>query len=232
MHAPLEPTPDHKQFRLALGAERFGFVALRHPIAVLVIFVALGLAAAFGITRLKVDDSLSQLFRSDTPEFHQFEQVTKNFPSSEYDVLVVVDGPTLLQRDSVEKLRDLVTDLQLVDGTRGIVSLFSARQPPEKGGGVPPPLFPDQLPEGAAYDALVASVKSNEIIKGRLLSPDGDLALIVLALDPASTQGGRLNTVIGEVRKTMADDLDGTKLRGPTVRRSGHAARNPQRRRA
>lgn len=210
--SPEQPSADRKHFALALGAERFGLVSLRYPFVVLAIFVVLGIVAALGVARLKVDDSLSQLFRSDTPEFHQFEQVTKNFPSSEYDVLVVVDGKTLLQRESIDKLRDLVTDLQLIDGTRGIVSMFSARQPPE-GGGVPPPLFPDQLPEGAAYDALIAKVKSNEIIKGRLLSPDGDLALIVLALDPVTTEGSKLSTVVGEIRKTMTDDLAGTKLR-------------------
>ncbi|MDH8538590.1 hypothetical protein QIH14_27905, partial [Klebsiella pneumoniae] len=73
----------------------------------------------------------------------------KRFPSSEYDVLVVVEGKSLLERSSLEKLRDLVTDLQLVDGTRGIISLFSARQPPE-GGRLPAALFPETLPEGAA----------------------------------------------------------------------------------
>ena len=85
------------------------------------------------MTRLKVDDSLSQLFRSDTPEFKQFLDVTERFPSSEFDVLVVVEGQTLLERKSLEGLRNLVTDLQLVDGTRGIISLFSARTPPEPG---------------------------------------------------------------------------------------------------
>ena len=38
-----------------------------------------------------------------------------------------------LSAHSLEKLRDLVTDLQLIDGTRGIISLFSARTPPEAG---------------------------------------------------------------------------------------------------
>ena len=214
MHAPVDdhPTETGRHFRLALGTERFGLLALRYPFVILAIFIALGVVAAFGVARLKVDDSLSQLFRSDTPQFRQFERVTRDFPSSEYDVLVVVDGPTLLERDSIEKLRDLVTDLQLVDGTRGIVSLFSARQPAE-GGGVPPPLFPDQLPEGAAYQDLIKKVRDNEIIKGRLLSPEGDLALIVLALDPATTEGSKLNKVVGDIRRTMTDDLAGTKLR-------------------
>ncbi len=95
---------------------------------------------------------LSQLFRSDTPEFRQYEEVTRRFPSSEFDVLVVIEGKKLLARESVERLRDLVTDLQLIDGTRGIISIFSARQPPETGA-IPAPLFMDQLPEGAAYEA-------------------------------------------------------------------------------
>ena len=95
----------------------------------------------FGIQRIKIDDSLSQFFRSDTKEYRQYEEVTKRFPSTEFDVLVVVEGKTLLERDNLEKLRDMVTDLQLVDGVRGLISLFSARQAPEPGK-LPAALFP------------------------------------------------------------------------------------------
>jgi hypothetical protein len=119
---------------LALGIERIGLVSLRFPLAVALAMIALAIAAGFGVARIKVDDSLSQLFRSDTQEFKQYEEVTRRFPSSEFDVLVVIEGKTLLARESIEKLRDLVTDLQLIDGTRGIISIFSARQPPEDGG--------------------------------------------------------------------------------------------------
>ena len=175
------------------------------------ILLALCVVAVFGIQRIKIDDSLSQLFRSDTPEYKQYEEVTKRFPSSEYDVLVVVEGKTLLERGSVEKLRDLVTDLQLIDGTRGIISLFSARQPPENGK-LPAALFPETLPEGKDYDAFIQKVKGNEVIRGKLLSEDGTLALIVLALDPKIVGNKGLNTTIGEVRKAMAEDLEGTGL--------------------
>src|SRR5205814_1617509 len=143
------------------------------------LFVACLIAAVFGVMRLRVDDSLSQLFRSDTPEFKQFEEVTRRFPSSEYDVLVVVEGKTLMARPNLEKLRNAATDLQLVDGTRGIISLFSARTPPEAGH-LPGPLFPEELPQGADYDKLVERVLSNEIIRGKLLAEDGTLALVVL----------------------------------------------------
>ena len=143
---PTGPTEEH--LRVALGVEHFGLIPLRRPILSIIIVVVLAVAAVFGVQRIKIDDSLSQLFRSDTPEFKQFEQVSRQFPSSEYDVLVVVEGKSLLRRDSIEKLRTLVTDLQLVDGARGIISLFSARQPSETGG-IPAPLFPEELARGA-----------------------------------------------------------------------------------
>ena len=192
--------------RLALGLERSGLFALRAPFLSCLVLLALCVAAFLGAERIKVDDSLSQLFRSDTREFRQYEEVTRRFPSSEFDVLVVVEGPSLLARASLEKLRDLVTDLQLIDGTRGIISLFSAREPPQ-GGQLPAALFPEQLPEGAEYEKLVQRVKSNEIIRGKLLSEDGTLALIVLALEPEIVGSGKLGATIAEIRKTAAEDI-------------------------
>ena len=161
---------------------------------------------------MKVDDSLSQLFRSDTPAFREYEDVTRRFPSTEFDVLVVVEGP-VLQREALEKLRDVATDLQLIDGARGIVSIFSAREPAENGG-LPPPLFPETLPEGADFARLVQRVQTNEIIQGKLISKDGNLTLIVLSLDPEATTQDRLAGVIAEARKTIADDLQGSGLTG------------------
>jgi predicted RND superfamily exporter protein len=200
-----------KLHNLAYGLERIGLIPLRAPVMSAIILALLCLFAALGVERLKVDDSLSQLFRSDTKEFRQYEEVTKRFPSTEYDVLVVVEGKNLMARESIEKLRDLVTDLQLIDSVRGLISLFSARQPPEPGR-LPAPVFPEELPTGATYDALVQRVLSNEIIRGKLLSEDGTLALIVLALDPKIVGGKGLNTTIAEIRKTMQDDLGSTGL--------------------
>ena len=202
---------------IALGLERIGLISLRFPLLVGLAAVVLLIAAVFGVARIKVDDSLSQLFRSETPEFKTFEEVTRRFPSNEFDVLIVVEGKSLLERASIEKLRDLVTDLQLIDGTRGIISLFSARQPPQSSE-LPAPLFPEQLPEGAEYDRLIQRVMNNEIIRGKLLSEDGELTLIVLALDPEVVASSRLRDVLASIQKTIDDDLAGTQL---TARLSG-----------
>ena len=200
-------------FRLALGLERIGLIPLTSPLVTGLLVIVLSALATFGLTRLKVDDSLSQLFRSDTAEFRQYEELSRRFPSSEFDVLIVIEGKSLLERRSLERLRELVTELQLVDRTRGIISLFSARQPPE-GSALPAPLVPQDLPEGAEYDRLIDRVKSNEILRGKLLSEDGELALIVLALNPAIVQTEGLRDVIGEVRDLVQEHLSGLGLVG------------------
>ncbi|PPQ40532.1 hypothetical protein SAMN06265338_102154 [Rhodoblastus acidophilus] len=196
------------QRSIAFGFERLGLIGLRAPWATVVAAVLIAIVAAFGIQRIAIDDSLSQLFRNDTAEFRQFEQISRQFPSSEYDVLVVIDGKDVLQRETVEKLRAAVTDLQLVEGARGVISMFSARQP-ARNGGLPTPLFPDPLPEGAAYQDLTAKVVGNELIRGKLLSENGDFTLIVLSLEPDIVDGRALGPAVDEIRRTLDEDLAG-----------------------
>jgi len=86
---------------IAFGLERLGLIAVRAPIVSCIVLLVLIVGAVFGIHRIKIDDSLSQLFRSDTREFKQYEEVTKKFPAEEFDVLVVVEGKNLLARDNL-----------------------------------------------------------------------------------------------------------------------------------
>jgi hypothetical protein len=201
-----------KGLSIAFGLERIGLVAVKAPIVSCVVLVLLIIGAIFGIHRIKIDDSLSQLFRSNSKDYKQYESEIKRFPATEFDVLVVVEGKTLLSRPNLEKLRDLVTDLQLVDGTRGLISLFSARQAPAPGK-LPAALFPSELPQGADYDKFIETVKSNEIIRGKLLSEDGTLALIVLSLEPEVVASNGLGKTVGDIRKLMADDLKDSGLK-------------------
>jgi len=198
---------------LALGIERIGFYALSHRMLCAGVFVVLCLLATIGFARVKVDDSLSQLFRSNTEQFRTYEEVTHRFPSNEFDVLIVIEGDGLLERSSLEKLRELAINLQLIDGTRGLISIFSAREPPQNGQ-IPPPLFPNPLPQGDEYQALIKRVMANEIIRDKMLSPDGKLTLMVLALEPAATGPDRLNNIVDEIRKEVREQMQGTGLRG------------------
>src|SRR5690606_18305973 len=139
-------------------------------------------------------------------------EIDRLFPSSEYDVLVVVEGKDLLSRKRLETFAGLTTELQLVDGVSGLVSMLSARDTPDATG-YAPPLVPDELPEDdTAFANIVSSLKSNDIVKGKFLSDDGELALIVIALDRNAVTERSARTVIGDINEAAMRELEGSGL--------------------
>jgi predicted RND superfamily exporter protein len=72
---------------------------------------------------------------------------------------------------------------------------------------------PDELPEaGPGYDAMLAALKSNDIVKGKFLSDDGELALIVIALDRAVVEEKTARVVIGGIKEAVDKELQGSGL--------------------
>lgn len=200
-----------RAYRFSFGLDRLGLIALKAP-ALSAVFIALlsGLAIV-GVMNLKVDDSLSELFRTNTKEFRQYEEIDQRFPSSEYDVLVVVDGKTLLSRENLERFANLAIELNLAEGVNGMISMLSARDKPDASG-YAPPLVPDELPEGAEYDKLIERLKTNDIVAGKFLSDDGELALLVISLDRQVVTEKGPRPIIGSIQKIVDDELAGSGL--------------------
>lgn len=201
-----------RSFVFAFGLDKIGLLALKAPYAAATVILLLTALAIIGVTRLKVDDSLSELFRTDTKEFRQYEEIDRRFPSSEFDVLVVVDGKDLLAKPQLEAFSRLVVELQLADGVGGLVSMLSARDKLDANG-YAPPVVPDELPEDTAgYAAVIERLKSNDIVKGKFLSDDGQLALAVIALDREVVAERSARTVIGGIQEVVDQQLKDTGL--------------------
>jgi len=206
-----EPPPPGQS--IAFGIERLGLIAVKAPLLSCIILAGLMIAAIFGIQRIKIDDSLSQLFRSDSKDYKQYEAVTKRFPATEFDVLVVVEGKTLMARPQPRKdprhgHRPATGRRRARSGVAVLGAPGAGARQAAGGAGSPP-----ELPEGAAYDKFVETVKTNEIIRGKLLSEDGTLALMVMSLEPSIVAGNSLTKVIADIRKIMADYLAGSGLK-------------------
>ena len=190
-----------RTFAFTFGLERLGLIALRAPWVSAMVIALLSVLAIWGVTRLKVDDSLSELFRTNTLEFRQYEAIDRLFPSSEYDILVVIEGPTLLTRSGLAALVETITELQLADGVNGLVSMLSARGKPDASG-YAAPVVADPLPEGPEFDRVIERLKTNEVVSGKFLSSDGTLALAVIALSRKLVDERGAQAVIGGIRET------------------------------
>ena len=190
----------------SFGVDRLGLVALKAPVLSSILILLISVLAVFGLLRLKVDDSLAELFRTNTEEFRIYEDIDRRFPSSEYDVLVVVEGKNLLTRDGITAFAGATSELQLADGVSGLVSMLSARGKPDANG-YAAPIVPDELPDDAGLAGVVAALKSNDIVKGKFLSEDGELALIVLSLDRGVVAELSPKTVIGGIKEAAEREL-------------------------
>jgi uncharacterized protein len=203
MDASVDASPPRS---FAFGLERLGLVGLRAPLVTVLLILTVSALAAWGLMLLRVDDSLSELFRTDTEEFRRYEEIDRRFPSSEYDVLVVVEGRDLLQKPQIEAYRRAIVDLQLADGVEGVVSMLSARGKPDASG-YAAPIVPDELPDGAEYDAVIEKLRANDIVKGKFLSDDGQLALGVLALDRQAVKEQGAKAIVGNIGETLQKEL-------------------------
>lgn len=202
----------------SFGVDRLGLVALKAPVLSSILILIISALAVAGLLRLKVDDSLAELFRTNTEEFRIYEDIDRRFPSSEYDVLVVVEGKNLLTRDGITAFAGATSELQLADGVSGLVSMLSARGKPDANG-YAAPIVPDDLPDDdAGLAGIVAALKSNDIVKGKFLSEDGELALIVLSLDRGAVADLGAKAVIGSIKETAEREL---KPHGLSVKLSG-----------
>ncbi len=106
---------------LGFGLERMGLRAVRWPFTALALLILFSAFCALGLPNLKTDHSLSELFSSDTIEFKQYEIMSKRFPTSAFDVLVVVESENLMRPEILEEIRSLHLELQLVEAVQGII---------------------------------------------------------------------------------------------------------------
>ena len=117
-------------------------------------------------------------------------------------MLAVVEGKDLLKRPQLEAFRRAMIDLQLADGVDGLVSMLSARGKPDDSGYAAADRARRAARGGRAYDGIIAALKANEIVAGKFLSDDGELALAVLALDRNAVTEQGAKQVIANINET------------------------------
>lgn len=75
---------------LALGAERIGLIAARAPVLYLVVVAFFSAIALYGAAIINTDDVLTDLLKSNTHEYRDYENFRKLFPSDELDAYIIV----------------------------------------------------------------------------------------------------------------------------------------------
>jgi hypothetical protein len=208
--------------RVGFGLEKLGLVALRSPRVTLAVVVLVTAFFATGITQLQFSSELREIFRSDSPHYATFQKMTDQFPGSERDVFLLVEGDDLFNRQRLEALRDLHIELRWVEGAKSVLSVFSARMPP-RDDGTRPYVIPASLDDVENLGDLQDTLLQHPLVAGKLLDDAATLTLMVIALDESHRGFGKTRRVIKEIeataRSTLADPSVSVSLTGmPVVR--------------
>ena len=200
---------------LGFGLEKFGLLTLARPRLTAVAVALIAVVCAIGVARIEATGILSDFFRGDNPDYRTYQEMSERFPTSEFDVFVIVEGKDLLTPDNLEAVRTLHLEYQFVPAVNGVLSIFSMRQAPDAEG-YPAPMFPATMPAGAEFEALKQKVTAHPLLDGKMLAtPEGGapLTVLIVSLNKASVAGEGLNAAIDEVTKLAEKTLSSTGLR-------------------
>ena len=193
------------------GLERLGLWTLKRPRVTLALIVLITPLLLFSASRLEFSSDIREIFRSESADFSRLHEVARQYPGTGRDILLVFQGTDLFRSDTLEGLRELHLELSLIEGVRYVLSMFSARNPPV-GNETPKPLFPFDISEVEDFEEFKRAVQSHPLVADKLLSPDGELCLIIIALKDEDRDVGELRKMIGEMRSLAGDLLDMSKI--------------------
>jgi len=164
------------------GLEKLGLLALRFPRWTLLVIAILTVALGYCASKIEFSSDVREIFRSESSDFANLTTVEDQYPESVGEILLLVEADDLLSRENLERLRDLHLELGFVDGVQDVLSMFSARHPPDASGRSDP-IFPaelkdDELPE------IRQAVLHNPLVAGTLLSNDGKTGLFIIGIEP------------------------------------------------
>ncbi len=200
---------------LGFGIERVGMPSLRNPKTSMVVILLVSLVAALGLLKLKPAGSLGELFRSSSAEFANYQKLNKLFPTTEYDVMVLIKGKDLLRPQTLDDIRNIQLELEFADGVESVISMFTMRGTPDKTG-YAPPLFAADIPTGKAFDKLKKQIGEHPHITDKFLSKadsEGEqVALMVLSLKKGSTKTGVLARVVEGLHESIKENAEPAKL--------------------
>lgn len=160
--------------------------------------VVCSILAAFGLSRLRIDDDLRSLLRNGSDDFVVIDEIADRFGAPDRDCIVRITATTgpLFAPVPLGKLRDLIDDLERIDGVEEVRSMFDVRRQGAAGAFLPAiPRVAGPLDEADCTQALERCSK-HPLIAGHLLSADAKSALLLVRLaagrDTPAAAGGVL----------------------------------------
>lgn len=203
---------------LGFGIERVGLIPIRYPWQTLTLLLSFTIFCIVGLFNLQPEGRLSELYRGQSANYADYERISKQFPVSELDILLLISGKDLLDQKKISDVRAIQEEVEFLEGVSSTLSMFSLRGKPNATGKAPP-LFPAELTEaeGAVYKKALKEIEEHPDIYDNMLSrkaADGEqTSLIIVTLTADAVKEGTLYTVLENLKKQVLEISEPANLR-------------------
>jgi len=164
------------------------------------------LLAAFGISRLRLDDDLRSLVRNSTAEFALVDEVAAIFGPPDRDCIVRVTARSgdIFDAEPLAALESLAAGLRGVDGVEQVRSIFDIRRQGAAGAILPViPRRAEPLDDRSRAEAK-ARAERHPLVAGHLLSADAASSLLLVQLTADADRPPASTAVVAGIETALA----------------------------
>lgn len=174
---------------IGFGLERTGLLALRFPVLFSAIVLALCVAAAVQIPKVRFNGDVADILPEDSEAYRNYFASKERFRDFSRDVTVIVRSDRLMTAAGLEELRFLQLELAVTEGVAGVTSMFSLPLPDPVTGALGQ-FFPAELTDDAEAKRLVAELVERWPQARSLVAPERNLAVLLVTLEAIPIDGG------------------------------------------
>jgi predicted RND superfamily exporter protein len=163
-------------------------------------------AALVGLSRLKINDYVLDLFRSTEARERDARQPPPAFGAGENDCVLVLECEEFFLPPRIERLRDALEAIVVLPGVDSVSSIFDVRGPRRVGRLLLPLVPTTDLSEAriarAGRQALV-----HPLVRGHMLSEDGRTMLVIVRLAGGKLSVRQIDAALQPVRSILREQL-------------------------
>ncbi|WP_114011439.1 efflux RND transporter permease subunit [Cohaesibacter intestini] len=198
---------------VSFGLERLGLLSQKYPRSMLGAVLLACIFFLYGAAHLGIDSNIRDLFKSDNAAYGKFEEATKQYPSRENDILLLVEGDNLLDPDILHRLGELSLDVMLLDGVQKVISIFDAQHVPSQSNPSSGFIIPDAFDPTYDRNEVAAALKKHPFVAKTLLSDDDKATLFIINLDEGLTDLAQVRLLCDEIKQLAKTGTAGQSVR-------------------
>ncbi len=199
-----------KGLGIGFGLERIAHYAYERPLFGFLIVLAVAALAGFGMTQVRFNDDLRNIFAGDTQTYRDYVAATNEFVDPENELLVLVEGKDLGTPQNFQKLQDFQLELQLLDGVDNVYSLFALRQAPDANGDAGP--LVSDVSAGLTPE-LLKRIRAHPVLGNRLVSADGTAMAFTVTPSEPKAPLSVARKIVNEIQAAAKDTLAGSDMK-------------------